>query len=78
MSDQSTATLMGNFYAALSGNANKAAALRAAQLRQIRAGQAGEGDSRGLKAVGAGRSGTVSAASRDHPYYWAGFALIGS
>ena len=79
VSDQSTATLMGNFYGALSGNANKAAALRAAQLQQIRAGQAGKGDSRGLKALGgAGRSGTVSAMSRDHPYYWAGFALIGS
>ena len=78
VSDQSTAALMANFYGAVAGGASKAGALRAAQLRQIRAGRASQGNSRGLKVVGgSGLSGQVGAL-RDHPYYWAGFALIGS
>ena len=74
VSDQSTAALMGHFYAALANGADKAAALRAAQLRQIRAGLAAPAPSRGLKAIDAPRRAEL----RDHPFYWAGFALIGA
>ena len=73
VSDRSTATLMTDFYGALGRGAGKPEALRAAQVRQIhRAAQ--DGAARGLKAVDE----PVTKPSYGHPYYWAGFTLLGS
>jgi CHAT domain-containing protein len=74
VSDRSTATLMADFYRALESGADKPEALRAAQLRQIRrAASAGPTRARGLKAI----DGPAPAPSHGHPYYWAGFTLLG-
>ncbi len=74
VSDRSTATLMADFYRALERGAGKPEALRAAQLRQIRrAASSGHAPARGLKAIDA----PTVAASQGHPYYWAGFTLLG-
>lgn len=75
VSDRSTATLMTDFYRALGRGAGKPEALRTAQLRQIRrATQAGATQARGLKAVDE----PGARPSYGHPYYWAGFTLLGS
>lgn len=74
VSDRSTATLMADFYRALERGAGKPDALRAAQLRQIRRAQSsGPGQARGLKAIDA----LAVAPAHGHPYYWAGFTLLG-
>ena len=75
VSDQSTATLMGDFYAALAQGKGKPQALRQAQLRQIRAARHAVTATRGLTPLdAAGGSGET----RGHPFYWAGFILLGS
>jgi len=73
VSDRSTADLMTDFYGALGRGAGKPEALRAAQLRQIRRAVS-SGAARGLKAI----DGPSAAPVRGHPYYWAGFTLLGS
>lgn len=74
VSDRSTATLMADFYRALERGAGKPEALRAAQLRQIRrAASPGHVQARGLKAIDA----PTVPPSHGHPYYWAGFTLLG-
>ncbi|WP_159628004.1 CHAT domain-containing tetratricopeptide repeat protein [Massilia puerhi] len=73
VSDRSTATLMTDFYGALGRGAGKPEALRAAQVRQIRRAAPG-GAARGLKAIDE----PVARPSYGHPYYWAGFTLLGS
>lgn len=79
VSDQSTATLMGNFYKALAAGASKAQALRAAQLRQIRAVPGVARATRSLKVLDAPRElGAPVGEVRNHPFYWAGFVLLGS
>lgn len=75
VSDRSTATLMTDFYRALGRGAGKPEALREAQLRQIRsAASNGAAPARGLKAIDQPNLAPV----RGHPYYWAGFTLLGS
>ena len=89
VSDQSTATLMSDFYAALAQGKSKPQALRQAQLRQLRAGRHSAADKsrRGLARRGLTRRGLTpldtaapspAGTSRDHPFYWAGFILLGS
>ena len=74
VSDRSTATLMADFYRALGGGAGKPEALRLAQLRQVRrTAPPGQRRTRGLKAI----DGPALAPSHGHPYYWAGFTLLG-
>lgn len=74
VSDRSTATLMADFYRALERGAGKPEALRAAQLRQIRrVAPSSNAQARGLKAIDA----PAAAPSHGHPYYWAGFTLLG-
>ncbi|OBV36551.1 CHAT domain-containing tetratricopeptide repeat protein [Janthinobacterium psychrotolerans] len=77
--DQSTATLMRDFYAALAQGKSKPQALRQAQLRQLRAGRQDGANraGRGLTPLDAA-SPAATGESRDHPYYWAGFILLGS
>ena len=79
VSDQSTATLMRDFYAALKQGKSKPQALRQAQLRQLRAGRqdAANRAGRGLTPLDAA-SPAATGESRDHPFYWAGFILLGS
>jgi len=79
VSDQSTATLMRDFYAALAQGKSKPQALRQAQLRQLRAGRqdAANRAGRGLTPLDAA-SPAATGESRDHPFYWAGFILLGS
>jgi CHAT domain-containing protein len=75
VSDRSTAALMADFYSALERGASKTEALHRAQLRQINRLTASKAAStRGLKAI------DVSVANRlyGHPFYWAGFILLGS
>ena len=76
--DRSTATLMTDFYRALGRGAGKPEALRTAQLRQIRRAAPEDGArttrARGLKAVDE----PASRPAYGHPYYWAGFTLLGS
>jgi CHAT domain-containing protein len=75
VSDRSTATLMTDFYQALGRGAGKPEALRQAQLRQIgRAAAAGPARARGLKAIDA----PAAEGTRSHPFYWAGFTLLGN
>ena len=75
VSDRSTAALMTDFYRALERGAGKPEALRRAQLRQIgRTPAAGAARVRGLKAVDA----QPPQSTRSHPFYWAGFTLLGS
>ncbi|WP_166455338.1 CHAT domain-containing tetratricopeptide repeat protein [Duganella alba] len=73
VSDRSTATLMADFYQALGRGVSKPEALRQAQLKQI-ARAAAAGPARGLKALDA----PAPAASHGHPFYWAGFTLLGN
>ena len=73
VSDRSTATLMTDFYGELGRGAGKPQALREAQIRQIRRAAPG-GAARGLKAIDE----PVARPSYGHPYYWAGFTLLGS
>ncbi|MBG6219432.1 MULTISPECIES: CHAT domain-containing tetratricopeptide repeat protein [unclassified Janthinobacterium] len=75
VSDQSTATLMGDFYTALAQGKGKPQALRQAQLRQIRAARHGVTATRGLTPLDAAGG---SDDARSHPFYWAGFILLGS
>lgn len=78
VSDQSTATLMADFYAALAQGRSKPQALRQAQLRQIHADRAAPALARrGLTPLDPA---TPAAATdnRNHPFYWAGFILLGS
>lgn len=78
VSDQSTAILMADFYAALAQGRSKPQALRQAQLRQIHAGRAAPALARrGLTPLDPA---TPAAATdnRNHPFYWAGFILLGS
>lgn len=79
VSDQSTATLMRDFYAALAQGNSKPQALRLAQLRQLRAGRqdAANQAGRGLTPLDAA-SPAATGESRNHPFYWAGFILLGS
>jgi len=79
VSDQSTATLMRDFYAALAQGKSKPQALRQAQLRQLRAGRqdAANRAGRGLMPLDVA-SPAATGGSRDHPFYWAGFILLGS
>jgi len=79
VSDQSTATLMRDFYAALKQGKSKPQALRQAQLRQLRAGRqyAANRAGRGLTPLDAA-SPAATGESRNHPFYWAGFILLGS
>ena len=79
VSDQSTATLMRDFYAALAQGKSKPQALRQAQLRQLRAGRqdAANRAGRGLTPLDAA-SPAATGESRNHPFYWAGFILLGS
>ncbi|WP_332875671.1 CHAT domain-containing tetratricopeptide repeat protein [Massilia sp. S19_KUP03_FR1] len=73
VSDRSTATLMTDFYQALARGENHGAALRLAQLHQIRnPARAGAG-TRGLRPLG-----TQGARIAGHPFYWAGFMLLGN
>jgi len=75
VSDRSTATLMSDFYQALGHGASKPEALRQAQLRQIdRAAAVGAARARGLKALDA----PAPAGTYSHPFYWAGFTLLGN
>ena len=75
VSDRSTASLMTDFYRALGRGASKATALREAQMRQIRrTASGGAVRERGLKAI----DGPALAPVLGHPYYWAGFTLLGS
>jgi len=75
VSDRSTATLMTDFYQALGRGAGKPEALRQAQLRQIgRAAAAGPARARGLKPLDA----PAADGARSHPFYWAGFTLLGN
>ena len=74
VSDRSTAALMTDFYRALGRGAGKAEALRAAQLRQIRRAPGAGARLRGLKAV----DGAAPSAMPGHPFYWAGFTLLGA
>jgi len=74
VSDRSTSALMADFYRALEGGASKTAALHQAQLRQIgRLTGSSAAPRRGLKALDA----PVANPLRSHPYYWAGFILLG-
>lgn len=76
VSDRSTATLMADFYQALGRGVGKPDALRQAQLRQIgRAAAAGPARRRGLKALDAP---AAAGAAHSHPFYWAGFTLLGN
>lgn len=81
VSDAGTLALMSEFYQRLKGVVSKAEALRQAQVAMIRGKvylQAGElVGSRGTVTVpeSLGQDGARSLA---HPYYWAGFSLIGS
>ncbi|MFM7189576.1 MAG: CHAT domain-containing protein, partial [Microcystaceae cyanobacterium] len=81
VSDAGTLALMSEFYQRLKGAVSKAEALRQAQIAMIRGKvylQAGElVGSRGTVTVpeSLGQDGARSLA---HPYYWAGFSLIGS
>lgn len=84
VSDQSTATLMSDFYAALAQGKSKPQALRQAQLRQLRAGRQSTTNQtrrslarRGLTPLDTAAPSPVGE-SRDHPFYWAGFILLGS
>ncbi len=79
VSDQSTATLMSDFYAALAQGKSKPQALRQAQLRQLRAGRqaAANQAGRGLAPLDTTSPATADQ-SRSHPFYWAGFILLGS
>jgi len=74
VSDQSTATLMSDFYSALAHGKSKPQALRQAQLQQIRAGRASAPATRGLTMLGAASTGNP----HSHPFFWAGFILLGS
>jgi CHAT domain-containing protein len=75
VSDRSTATLMTDFYQALGRGASKPEALRQAQLRQIARTAAVEpARTRGLKALDA----PVQASTHSHPFYWAGFTMLGN
>lgn len=85
VSDQSTATLMRDFYGALAQGRSKPQALRQAQLRQIRAGRNGSASTRRgltpLEQAAPAAAGTLSHPrndTRNHPFYWAGFILLGS
>ncbi|MGK5024289.1 CHAT domain-containing protein [Janthinobacterium sp. RB2R34] len=79
VSDQSTAALMHDFYAALKQGKSKPQALRHAQLRQLRAGRQGAAGraGRGLTPLDTPSPATADQL-RDHPFYWAGFILLGS
>jgi len=75
VSDQSTAALMSAFYKALQRGAGKPEALREAQLRQIRhTGPERAARARGLRAIDR----PASAPVHGHPFYWAGFTLLGT
>ena len=77
VADQSTATLMRDFYGALAQGRSKPQALRQAQLRQIHAGRAASAHARrGLTPLD--QATPAAAGTRSHPFYWAGFILLGS
>ncbi|MYN27259.1 CHAT domain-containing tetratricopeptide repeat protein [Duganella levis] len=79
VSDRSTATLMTDFYQALGRGASKPEALRQAQLRQIASAAAtGAGRARGLKPIDASAPATMPAGTHSHPFYWAGFTMLGN
>jgi CHAT domain-containing protein len=79
VSDRSTATLMTDFYQALGRGASKPEALRQAQLRQIASAAAtGGGRARGLKPIDAQPPATMPAGTHSHPFYWAGFTMLGN
>ncbi|WP_379988990.1 CHAT domain-containing protein [Dokdonella soli] len=76
VSDDSTATLMQDFYAALASGADKDAALRSAQLALLAPGATADGGgTRGVRVVDTASPGVTRATT--HPYYWAGFQLYG-
>lgn len=81
VSDAGTLALMSEFYQRLKGGVSKAEALRQAQMAMIRGKvylQSGELiGSRGTVSV-PNNFGQGDAGSLAHPYYWAGFSLIGS
>lgn len=81
VSDAGTLALMSEFYQRLKGAVSKAEALRQAQVAMIRGKvylQAGElVGSRGTVTVPESL-GQGNARSLAHPFYWAGFSLIGS
>ncbi|WP_193315651.1 CHAT domain-containing tetratricopeptide repeat protein [Janthinobacterium aquaticum] len=77
VSDQSTASLMGDFYRALAAGRSKPQALRQAQLQQLRAARHMPAATRGLTALD-GPSRQAADGAHDHPFYWAGFILLGS
>jgi CHAT domain-containing protein len=79
VSDRSTATLMTDFYQALGRGVSKPEALRQAQLRQIASATAtGAGRARGLKPIDAPASAMMPAGTHSHPFYWAGFTMLGN
>lgn len=74
VSDQSTASLMADFYAALARGASKPQALRLAQLRQMHAAASTViAAPRGLRLLDA-----PAARLSGHPFYWGGFMLLGN
>ncbi|MGK7922978.1 MAG: CHAT domain-containing protein [Trichodesmium sp.] len=83
VSDEGTLGLMTEFYSYLNNVKIKAEALRLAQLRMLRGEVVMEdGELRGSEAYGAVALPSVlrNLGSQDfsHPYYWAGFTMIGS
>jgi filamentous hemagglutinin family protein len=84
VSDEGTLALMSEFYTQLSSAKIKAEALRQAQIAMIRgtvqieSGQLRGSASRGSFPLPAELAEIGEKANLSHPYYWAGFTLIGS
>ncbi|MDJ0517833.1 MAG: CHAT domain-containing protein, partial [Trichodesmium sp. MO_231.B1] len=83
VSDEGTLGLMTEFYTHLNNAEIKAEALRQAQLTMLRGEVViAEGELRGSAARGAvvlpSALGNVENQDLSHPYYWAGFTMVGS
>ena len=82
IADQTTATLMGDFYAnLLTRGLDKAMALRQAQVAMIHATDAGAmamNTARGFTPDGESGSGGTPALPQSHPYHWSAFILMGN
>lgn len=82
VADASTTRLMQQFYAERSHGSGRgrSESLREAQMRFIReqpAGEPGTGASRAARPLTAGSPGTVLSGPYAHPFYWAGFIVMG-